>query len=728
MFIRQRALRGGLMGVLAAELVLNPPRAESGRISANATLITPSQEPVDIWIQVPDHYGSSLVTNADPFVLGTLQRTMVEAELHGIRQLRVRGTVSPSLLGNLERLQVIWERWSADARRPGVRYRRVDIEADEVAEADPPSEPSATVAAFSGGVDSSFTIYRHLMRLAGRGNRDVRAAALIHGMEIFLSEADDFRGAADRAQRLLDGLGLELIEISTNLRDLSLAWEDEFGLYLGAVLTLLSGRFGSGLIASSYPYERLHLPYGSTPLTDPLMSSTAFQIVHDGAEFDRVEKAQLLGEWDAARQLLRFCWEGRDKSRNCGHCQKCITTLLSFRLAGVELNCFDVPVPDEDVHQVIRNMQPAGLRLEAPQLLLRRADQLSLQDDWVTWLRERFDREREHPGSPFTTRAPTTRMSSAALVPLSTAGTRPPLFVVNTVGTDATDFLALARRLGRDQPFYVVQPFVPAEVATLPRTIKSMAGRCLQEIRNVQPHGPFLIGGWSFGALVAYELAVRLEGAGETVALLTAIDSFGPLWRTRHLANGALYDPVMNAARVGAESDGADFGDLFSDATAADSFIRWLREPASGHDGGDVSRYVHAVYAQRPDLQRAFPLDVPGGETAAAGLVRWASQHGCSEMGMQPSLLPVPRADSRRAPRTVDPRLRSRRGHAVERVLDWANVATRGTLAPLAGHRRDEILKIAGENMVRYRAGRLAATVLLIRPDQDGDGLPERAA
>ena len=110
---------------------------------------------------------------------------MAEAELHGLRRVRVRGTVSPSLLDNVERLQFIWERWSIDCRgREAVRYRRVDIEADDVAETDPPSEPSAAVAAFSGGVDSAFTIYRHVTRRAGRGTRDVRAAALIHGMEI----------------------------------------------------------------------------------------------------------------------------------------------------------------------------------------------------------------------------------------------------------------------------------------------------------------------------------------------------------------------------------------------------------------------------------------------------------------------------------------------------------------------------------------------------------------
>jgi thioesterase domain-containing protein len=724
MTTQQRAAHAGLTGVPTAELVLNPVQVVAGRVRASATLITPRLGEVDVWIEVPERDEPSLPASADAFVLGTLQRIMAEAELNGLRRLRVRGTVSPSLLDNLEHLQLIWERWGTMPRAEAVRYRRVDIEADDVAEKGPPSEPSAAVAAFSGGVDSAFTVYRHVTRRAGRGNRDVRAAALIHGMEIPLHEAGSFRGAADRAHRMLEDLGLELVEIATNLRHLSLAWEDEFGLLVGAVLTLMSGRFGSGLIASSSPYEQLIIPCGSTPLTDPLMSSATFRIVHDGAEYDRIDKARLLGEWDAARQFLRFCWEGRDKSRNCGHCRKCISTLLCFRVAGVELNCFDVPVRDEDVHQVIRGMDLAGTGSVYPRLLLERAQQLSLEDDWVTWLRQRFDQERKHPKAVHGSSSGSSDVQRNALVPLATGGTRPPLFFVNTVAADANEFQALSSRLGLDQSFYVLQPFATAGANPLRRTIESMADHCLQQIRTVQPHGPFLIGGRSFGAVVAYELAVRLESAGETVELFTAIESVGPVWSTRHLANGVVYDPVMNAARVRAEADGVSLGDVFSDAAAADSFTRWLREPASAHDASDVSRYVHAVYTLRPDLQAAFPLGEEGHGSGAAGLMHWALEHGCSEMGMQASLLPARSAELRRSPLTVDPRLRSRRRHALEMVLDWVNFATRGSIASLADRRRDEVVRIAGESMVRYRAGRLAATVLLIRPDKDVEGLP----
>ena len=63
-------------------------------------------------------------------------------------------------------------------------------------------------------------------------------------------------------------------------------------------------------------------------------------------------------------------------------------------------------------------------------------------------------------------------------------------------------------------------PSISTGPALLPRTVESIAHRCWREIRQVQPHGPFLIGGRSFGAVVAYEIAFRLESAGEKVELL----------------------------------------------------------------------------------------------------------------------------------------------------------------------------------------------------------------
>ncbi|MGD1053499.1 MAG: amino acid adenylation domain-containing protein [Candidatus Dormibacteria bacterium] len=309
-----------------------------------------------------------------------------------------------------------------------------------------------------------------------------------------------------------------------------------------------------------------------------------------------------------------------------------------------------------------------------------------------------------------------------SLVPLSTSGSRPPLFAVTAGDGNVVGFGPLARRLGPDQPFYVLQPFGIDSSAPLHRTIAAMARHYVHEIRRVQSHGPFLLAGRCFGSLVAYEVAARLEAAGEAVALLVSIDSVGPLWRTRRLANGVVYDPLMNMARVCAEGEPAPDG-IFTERSAADEFMEWLAEPVTEHDGAAINRYIHAAYLSRPDLQAGYPLGEKGdGRHEHAELLRWAAVNGHSEMGMDARFLPAVAAEDRRRRASVDPRLQSRRRHAVDRGLDWLNHLTRGGLPPLADRRRADVLRIANENVVRYRAGRLRATVTLIRPELEIDG------
>lgn len=312
---------------------------------------------------------------------------------------------------------------------------------------------------------------------------------------------------------------------------------------------------------------------------------------------------------------------------------------------------------------------------------------------------------------------------TGSLVPLSTSGSRPPFFAITAGDGNVVGFGPLARRLAPDQPFYALQPFGLDSAAPLHRTIEAMARHYVRQIRRVQPRGPYLLGGRCFGSLVAYEVAVRLESLGETVALLASIDSVGPLSRTRHLANGVIHDPIMNVARVRARDAGIELGDVFGDRTAADAFITWLGETVTEHDGVAVSRYVHAAYLARPDLQAAYPLGERGdGRAEHAGLMYWAVVNGPSEMGMQAGLLPPPTRETRRVRPSADPRVQSRRRHAADRALDWLNFATRGSIGALATRRRDDVLRIASENVVRYRAGRLAATVVLLRPEEDADG------
>ena len=152
----------------------------------------------------------------------------------------------------------------------------------------------------------------------------------------------EFDGARQRALRAADALGLELRSVATNVHDLGQDWELMHGLALAATLQLYSPEFGVGLIGSSAPYFRIHLPWGSNPVTDPLMSSGTMRICHDGAALTRVAKARVVAREPELMGLLRVCWQGERLSRNCGRCEKCVRTYWALRIAGVrQPACFE---------------------------------------------------------------------------------------------------------------------------------------------------------------------------------------------------------------------------------------------------------------------------------------------------------------------------------------------------------------------------------------------------
>jgi amino acid adenylation domain-containing protein len=120
---------------------------------------------------------------------------------------------------------------------------------------------------------------------------------------------------------------------------------------------------------------------------------------------------------------------------------------------------------------------------------------------------------------------PANATSLEVLLPLRTTGTRPPLFCVHPAGGLAWPYATLLRHLGPDQPLYGLQArgFTAGE---LPASVHAMAADYLDEIRRVQPSGPYHLLGWSLGGLVAYEAACLLQAAGEKVRLLVLLDSY----------------------------------------------------------------------------------------------------------------------------------------------------------------------------------------------------------
>jgi thioesterase domain-containing protein len=114
------------------------------------------------------------------------------------------------------------------------------------------------------------------------------------------------------------------------------------------------------------------------------------------------------------------------------------------------------------------------------------------------------------------------------IVTLQPDGHLPPFFCVPGLGGDVIHLLLLATQMGTHRPFLGLQTNPDAP---LDETIEQMAARHVEAIISRQPAGPYYLGGMSFGAAVAYEIARQLEGKGHQVRLLANFDQRRPDWR-----------------------------------------------------------------------------------------------------------------------------------------------------------------------------------------------------
>jgi len=114
-----------------------------------------------------------------------------------------------------------------------------------------------------------------------------------------------------------------------------------------------------------------------------------------------------------------------------------------------------------------------------------------------------------------------------SLVPIRTSGEKSPFFVVPGIRGLALNLKDLARYLDPDRPLYGLQSRGLAREQVHTR-IEDMAQAYLDEIRTVQDHGPYVIGGVCFGARVAFEMARQLDAAGEEVAQVVLVEAYAP--------------------------------------------------------------------------------------------------------------------------------------------------------------------------------------------------------
>lgn len=256
---------------------------------------------------------------------------MLPIAMHGMIDLQTEFEVDSRLLDGLDHYQEVWHSW-----RPDIFKKKIKITAaGEYLRSPSPSLSSSAVVAFSSGLDSTFTLSRHVKKDAGRAIRNVQTAVMVHGFDMPLEANDGFETLAQNGLSICRELGVGFVTVKTNWRRIIQSWEMTFGVGLASVLHQFTKVHDVALIATEESYCNSAPVWGNSFWSDRFFSSSRLKIESDGGAYDRIERAQYIGRHPELVPYIRVCYAGPRTGENCGTCPKCVLTKLNFLAAGV---------------------------------------------------------------------------------------------------------------------------------------------------------------------------------------------------------------------------------------------------------------------------------------------------------------------------------------------------------------------------------------------------------
>ena len=248
--------------------------------------------------------------------------------------IEVRAPISARLAHGLEEYQRVLTSWYG--------YRLTPVRIHAPLEPAAPVPGGAVLTAFSGGVDSFYTLRAHVAGQEPDERARITHGLFVHGFDLPLSNVAAYEGARAGIVETLAGLGIDLIAGRTNVQ--SFLPRRDWGLFHGGALLGSALALGGGVrrlyVPASHTIGHL-IPWGSSPLLDPLLSTEALEIVHDGADATRVQKTAAIGDWPPTFGRLRVC----GSLPNCCRCEKCVRTMVTLDLFGLLGRQTSFPLP-----------------------------------------------------------------------------------------------------------------------------------------------------------------------------------------------------------------------------------------------------------------------------------------------------------------------------------------------------------------------------------------------
>ncbi len=259
-----------------------------------------------------------LKPSGDPFLVAGIVAAM---ERNSAVEVEAGLPVCQVLIRGLRSYQEYYSQWFQD-------LSPVHVHAVDTGE---PSTGRGVGCFFSGGIDSYFSFARNSDR--------VTHLILVRGLDIPFAEAKRWERTVEAVNRLAAAHGKTVLLVETNVKQaLERSAHDNHGAIL--ISTALAAGFRELIVPASNAYSDV-FPWGSSPITDALLSNESTRIFHDGA-FPRVQKVVAIVASGIDLSGLRVC--NRHAEYNCGHCEKCLRTLVALEVLGATSSALPGPL------------------------------------------------------------------------------------------------------------------------------------------------------------------------------------------------------------------------------------------------------------------------------------------------------------------------------------------------------------------------------------------------
>jgi hypothetical protein len=289
-----------------------------------------------VFFSVPAEQAGWIRPDPNAFMMGTALAAMWNGE----SRLEMEDGVDPQLRSRLTLAMRLLKRWHQSPLQP------VKIVAPEAAHPLPDISQTTTALFLSGGVDSLSALYWNASQYPIGDPRRVGVAFFVHGLDVGdpnkPNRLDVWNLGIKKLTLLCQELGVELVTVKVNLRNLAMSWRLYGGWQhaslLAAIAHAASSRIHRCIIAPDYSIEHIPHPHGSHPWLNSYFGADFLEITTgDMEQFSRVEKIRFLSTQPGTLDALRVCWDSAaipEGHLNCGRCLKCVRTMLAFMACG----------------------------------------------------------------------------------------------------------------------------------------------------------------------------------------------------------------------------------------------------------------------------------------------------------------------------------------------------------------------------------------------------------